>query len=150
MINYECKIGIALIREFVDSDLIFIKNVDLKGYDYPWSDDQWNSVKSKVYVAVIEYRTVGFICVNLYKDVLQITRLSVTPSYRRVRIGSALLHFIIHKFQQEEYVTTVVTEYQEAGRQFLEYHNFSLACIVENLPLAGGRGKGYVYRGKII
>lgn len=76
-------------------DIFTLKTIDLRSYHYPMTDDQWKHVFSNsgclAYVANFSRAKVGFAILEPRGTNMRIHRLGVTPKFRGMGVGSALM-----------------------------------------------------------
>jgi GNAT superfamily N-acetyltransferase len=100
-----------VVRLTRPSDNNALADLDLKCYDYPYSNERWKELagesgkKKKPRVVVLEVlrKPAGYAVWNyLDEDTAKIIRLGVKPGWRRKGLGSVLLGKIIHHSQIEK------------------------------------------------
>jgi len=85
-----------VIRDALVKDMNALKDIDLRSYQYPLSQDTWSRVlvdsPCKVFLATIGTRTVGFIVLEAHETRgLQVQRLAVSALFRGKGIATELL-----------------------------------------------------------
>lgn len=138
------------VRPYLKRDFEFIQNIDLKSYDLIWEAGKWDKHLHETHVAVVEDRTVGFWVADTKSRIIRILRLAVTPSFRRKKIGTFLLHDLIQYYSDSSTITSVIGESQEPAAYFLRHHSFDLINQINNYPTPGGFETGYIFHGSII
>jgi GNAT superfamily N-acetyltransferase len=109
------------IRRGGNRDVNYIKDIDMKSYQYPWSHEQWAILgEDETYhwcVASRGVEPVGFAAwQNMQYEhrhpglipTVSIERLAVKPSDRREGIGTALIEYVC-KYAEDQFFNRVVT-----------------------------------------
>jgi len=91
------------VRRGCNRDVNYVRDIDLKSYQYPWDYDQWKVVgESKTHhwcVAIKEAQPIGFAVwedsPKGYADAVKLLRLGVKPAYRGLGAGMQLLDYVL-------------------------------------------------------
>lgn len=147
---YRTSNGDVLIREFRSRDLAHVQNIDLKSYELQWDEDKWALHFDQTHVAVVNRRVVGFWTARITGSIIQILKLAVTPAFRRMKIGTLLLHDLIQSDLNAEYVQALIGESQLSALCFLRSRSFKITSKIPNYPVVGGIEPAFLFNGKII
>lgn len=83
------------VRPAYPTDLNYVMDIDLKSYEYPWTQDDWQTINDdKTYhkfVATLSTRPIGFAIWTKEENEAVIIRLAVKRSHQRQGAGSRLL-----------------------------------------------------------
>jgi len=94
--------------------LQYLKDIDVKSYDYPWLDIDWDDIKKWIIkVWMFEDQPRGFIAYRFVDpEKILIAKLAVHPSFRRHHGGEELLQEmeVVSKFSGVKYVTALLHE----------------------------------------
>ena len=80
------------IRRATIEDIASINHVEQRSFRHPWTKDQLayeieNNPVSRVFVAVDDYRILGYVFIHDRGEEVQIINIAVDPDYRKLGFG---------------------------------------------------------------
>jgi ribosomal protein S18 acetylase RimI-like enzyme len=105
-----------MIKPFQPFWPVYLKDIDIKSYDYPWLDE-WSTLSKYVVNGVIrqegkDFRVVGFYAVKP-GEICTIHKLAVRPAFRQQEVGTELLNDIEKNCRKWKLGTMEATLHEE-------------------------------------
>lgn len=142
--------------------LHYLKNIDIKSYEFPWDDEYWNSEaeKSILKLWMKDGKPYGFTAYrfvnvkNILKSgdiegtIVHILKLAVHPDWRNKGIGAALLRNIEEAARLQKVVILVIILHEEnsEGRDWIIKRGFKGNSLHLELFPDGRDGYGFLKR----
>lgn len=138
------------LRTGILGDRVSIQNIDIKSFDLPWGDRKFKLNKDVTRVAIVDGRVVAFWIATIEEagdiEYVNILRLAVTPSFRRLGIGSVLMEDILVNYNYLA-CSTLVLDYQLSAQMFLKSNGFKYIKSLREVPIPGiGNSQTYLFR----
>lgn len=127
-----------LIRTMTPEDCEMVLAIEEACFSVPWSlksfQDTFSYSGNHYLVAWEDEKVVGFIGLMAVGDEGDITNVAVLPSYRKQKIGSALVKAMIElaKEQQISQIMLEVRSSNEAAIKLYEKYGFQFVCKRKN------------------
>lgn len=128
------EMGKVFIREMKEADLPKVLEIENMCFTAPWSLGSFKyELRNKETIlkaAVFENQVIGYVCLRTIMDVTHILNLAVSPEFRRMGIGSNLLHEALQELirikPDIEFITLEVRESNNAAINLYEKFGFRL------------------------
>ena len=143
----------VFLRTAINSDIDSIMNIDLKSFDPPWEPRKFEAHRESTRVLIIKDRVVGFWVATLEVPIeeheyINLLRLAVTPSFRRIGIGAVLMEDLLVNFNRLM-CATVLTDIQVEGQFFLKSQDFKHIKTLRKIKIPGiGEVTSYFFKRK--
>lgn len=143
-------------------NLNFLKDIDIKSYEYPWDDVEW---KTELEVSVLKIWTDGkprgftayrFMSVGsvlgteeeIKGVVIHILKLAIHPEWRNKGIGTELLKNIeaAAKHQEVDFLVKILHEENKDGRDWLLKKDFVGFSVLKNIFPQARDGFSFIKR----
>lgn len=140
--KFKTKNGkLIYLRTAINSDFKSIRNIDIKSFDPEWPTKKFETHRDSTRVAIIKNRVVGFWVATLEASIdedehINLLRLAVTPSFRRKRVGTALMIDMLANYN-DLMCTTILTDIQETGQFFLASQGFRHIKNLRKIDIPG-------------
>lgn len=118
-----------LIRPYQVGDLQYLHDIEIKSYGQPWLGDEFTGFGRSTFVGTESLRVIGYYCIRYSASSTRLLRLAVSPTWRRMGTGSALMD---HAKRQGGKVTTIVSELNEGAIAFLHDTDFRCVNVMKN------------------
>jgi len=131
----------VFLRTAINSDFESIMNIDLKSFDPPWEPKKFEAYRESTRVLIIKDRVVGFWVATLEVPIeeheyINLLRLAVTPSFRRIGIGAVLMEDLLVNYNRL-ICATVLTDIQVTGQFFLKSQGFKHIKTLRKIDIPG-------------
>jgi ribosomal protein S18 acetylase RimI-like enzyme len=121
------------LRKTTKNDIVELENLDEYVFEPGKTllQDDWSyqQIHSKIQVAVCNSRLVGYICFAERKEYLVVNRIGVHEDFRRRKIGTRLMKYLIN---QDKPIEVIVREDNLEYQLFLKWLGFQ-ACKFEEI-----------------
>jgi len=95
-----------IIEKMTISDIPEVVTIERQSFSDPWEEESFlfdlNNEKAYPLVTKIAGRVVGYICLWIVLDEMQIANIAVSKEYRRQGIGEKLLNYILALAQESK------------------------------------------------
>lgn len=132
-----------IIRDMLHNDLPEIITIEQRCHATPWNSNSFeyevDNRDAILKVAVLNGRIIGYVCIRTILDMTHLLNISVLPGFRRVGIGSMLMHNVLQALKMlrpDEKVTLEVRQSNHAAIKLYEKIGFH----------ASGTRRGYYSR----
>ncbi|NJL72802.1 MAG: GNAT family N-acetyltransferase [Candidatus Competibacteraceae bacterium] len=119
------------IRSATVPDLQEIQDIDIKSFDEVWEEQRFLNLLEETRVAVIDGRVVGFCVAEENRKVVNVFRLAVTPSFRRMGVAGQLLADLVLTHANEQLIRVKVDEYNVSTQLFLRASTFQAIRTID-------------------
>lgn len=133
-----------IIRNMSDADLPQVHAIECQNHSSPWSINSFShelgSKETILKTAVAEEQVIGYACIRSMLDITHILKITVIPRFRRMGIGTSLLHNALRDLGNMGKDTALVT---------LEVRESNIAAINMYKKMGfkeNGRRKNYYKR----
>lgn len=143
----------VFLRTAINSDFESIMNIDLKSFDLPWEPKKFEAYRESTRVLIIKDRVVGFWVATLEipvkeQEYINLLRLAVTPSFRRIGIGTVMVEDLLVNYNRLM-CATVLTEIQVESQFFLKSQDFKYIKTLRKVDIPGiGEVTTYFFKRK--
>ena len=121
------------IQNFKQPWLPFLYYIDLRSYEWPWLEEQWNNIESYIVkIYAIDYIPRGFCLFKIIPDnIIRVSKLCVNPKWRRQGIGGALHDNLLEfaRDHKKNKLTTTIHEQNLTGMDWLKQHGWQAVAI---------------------
>lgn len=94
----------------------WLYDIDIKSYYWPWTSEGWNNLAGYIFrVYSLKGIPRGFSCFKIGNNSLEVVKLCVHPTFRRLGFGSLLSDDLVHMAisQKKSKLCMIVHEYNE-------------------------------------
>lgn len=109
--------------------------IDVASYDPPWSHATWKVVQRQPsmrgMVALVSTTPVGFIIFDIGRHAIEIVRIGVLPTERRMSVGTTLLAAAMPlATENHREVTCAIGTHEAIADSFLRYNGFRASGFI--------------------
>ncbi|KKM73744.1 hypothetical protein LCGC14_1407410 [marine sediment metagenome] len=86
-----------MIENFKETQKRWLYDIDIKSYYWPWTEQGWHNLMGYIFrVYCLKGVPRGFSCFKMGNSSLEVVKLCVHPTFRRLGFGSLLNEDLIH------------------------------------------------------
>lgn len=122
-----------IIREMSANDLPEVITIEDQCHATPWTSSSFKyeiiNKEAVLKVAELNGQIIGYVCVRTILDMTHLLNISVLPVFRRLGIGSMLLHGVLRTLKElrpEQEITLEVRESNKAAKKLYRKFGFEV------------------------
>lgn len=126
------------IRWLIRRDMPEVLEIERQSFEFAWSEEDFLCcLRQRNCIGMVaEYnkRIIGYMIYELHKSKLYILNFAVDPEFRRMTVGTQMIHKLVDKLSQKrcQEISLEVRETNLSAQLFFKKMEFKAVCVLRN------------------